>query len=204
MRMLRRHWRIVLYPIGLVPAGWLLWQGQHGQLGADPVNVFERSLGLWAFRFLTLCLMLAPLRAITGINLLRYRRLTGLLAFFYALLHFCAYVGLDIHFDWHVLWKDITSRLFLIFGMMALLLLFPLALTSNAASMRWLKRGWKRLHWLIYPSACLASLHFFLSFKTLNSTTGFYLSIMAAVLMSRLPFVKNFLRTVRRPGAGPV
>lgn len=80
--VVKRHWRLLLYPIGMIPAAWLVWQGQHGALGADPVNVFERSLGLWAFRFLLVCLALVPLRRFTGLNLLRYRRLTGLLAFF--------------------------------------------------------------------------------------------------------------------------
>ncbi|MBS1102640.1 protein-methionine-sulfoxide reductase heme-binding subunit MsrQ [Gluconobacter sp. Dm-62] len=182
---LKRYWRLILYPIGMMPAAWLVWQGQHGDLGADPVNVFERSLGLWAFRFLLVCLALAPMRRFTGINLLRYRRLAGLLAFFYASLHLLAYVGLDHGFDWTVLWTDITHRYFIILGMSALILLIPLALTSNALSMRWLKRRWKLLHRLIYPAAILAGIHFFMSFKTLNGVSAPYLGVLALLLLSR-------------------
>lgn len=184
--MLKRHWRVILYPIGMIPALWLVWQGQHGALGADPVNVFERSLGLWAFRFLLACLALDPLKRFAGINLLRYRRLTGLLAFFYASLHLLSYVGLDHGFDWGVLWTDITHRLFIILGMIALVFLIPLALTSNAFSMRLMKRRWKFLHRLIYPVAVLAGIHFFLSFKTLNDVSAPYLAGLAVLLLCRV------------------
>lgn len=183
--VVKRHWRLVLYPIGMIPAVWLVWQGQHGALGADPVNVFERSLGLWAFRFLLLCLVLVPLRRFTGLNLLRYRRLTGLLAFFYASLHLLAYVGLDHGFDWVVLWKDVTHRYLIVLGVSALILLVPLSLTSNALSMRLLKRRWKLLHRLIYPAAILAGIHFFLSFKTLNSVSALYLAALILLFLSR-------------------
>ncbi|MBS1090332.1 protein-methionine-sulfoxide reductase heme-binding subunit MsrQ [Gluconobacter sp. Dm-74] len=186
LRAVKRHWRVILYPIGMIPAAWLVWQGQHGALGADPVNVFERSLGLWAFRFLLACLALAPLKRFAGINLLRYRRLTGLLAFFYASLHVLAYIGLDHGFDWGVLWIDITRRPFIILGMSALLLLVPLALTSNAFSMRLMKRRWKVLHRLIYLAAVLAGIHFFLSFKTLNAVSAPYLAGLALLLLCRV------------------
>ena len=186
LRAVKRHWRVILYPIGMMPAAWLVWQGQHGELGADPVNVFERSLGLWAFRFLLACLALAPLKRFAGINLLRYRRLTGLLAFFYASLHVLAYIGLDHGFDWGVLWTDITHRPFIILGMSALVLLVPLALTSNAFSMRLMKRQWKVLHRLIYLAAVLAGIHFFLSFKTLNGVSAPYLAGLGVLLLSRI------------------
>lgn len=182
---LKKHWRVIFYPLGMTPALWLVWQGQHGALGADPVNVFERSLGLWAFRFLLACLALAPLKRFTGLNLLRYRRLTGLLAFFYASLHLLAYAGLDHGFDWAVLWTDVTHRYFIIFGMSALVMLIPMALTSNMFSMRLLKRRWKLLHSLIFPAAVLAGIHFFLSFKTLNSVSAPYLAALTIVLLSR-------------------
>ncbi|GBR69847.1 protein-methionine-sulfoxide reductase heme-binding subunit MsrQ [Gluconobacter kanchanaburiensis] len=184
--MLRKHWRVIFYPLGLLPAVWLLCEGQQGALGADPVNVFERSLGLWAFRFLLCCLALAPLRRFTGINLLRYRRLTGLLAFFYALMHLAAYIGLDLGFDWSTLWRDVTHRSFIILGMGALLMLVPLAVTSNMRAMRMLRGRWKLLHRLIYPAALLAGIHFFLSFKTLNSISAPYLVALGLVLLARI------------------
>ncbi|MFT9381161.1 protein-methionine-sulfoxide reductase heme-binding subunit MsrQ [Gluconobacter sp. P5B12] len=199
---LRRYWHVVLYPLGLVPAAWLVWQGQNGELGADPVNVFERSLGLWAFRFLLICLALAPMQKIIGINLLRFRRLTGLLAFFYAVMHLASYLVLDLQFDISIFWRDVTRRPFIILGMVALVLLLPLAVTSNRISMRGLKRNWKRLHRLVYVAAVLAGIHFFLSFKTLNSTTAFYLTVMGLVLMTRVPALVSAGRSVfMRSGA---
>lgn len=190
----RRYWSVVLYPLGLLPAVWLVWQGQNGNLGADPVNVFERSLGLWAFRFLLICLALAPLQRIVSFNLLRFRRLTGLLAFFYAVLHLAAYVALDLQFDVRIFWRDLTHRPFIILGMAALALLIPLALTSNRFSMKRLKRGWKRMHRLVYGAAVLAGIHFFLSFKTLNGTSALYLSLLALVLLARAPMIWSGFR----------
>ncbi|GAN89037.1 hypothetical protein Gbfr_001_254 [Gluconobacter frateurii M-2] len=190
----RRYWSVVLYPLGLLPAVWLLWQGQNGNLGADPVNVFERSLGLWAFRFLLICLALAPLQRIVSFNLLRFRRLTGLLAFFYAVLHLAAYVALDLQFDVRIFWRDLTHRPFIILGMTALAFLLPLALTSNRFSMKRLKRSWKRLHRLVYGAAVLAGIHFFLSFKTLNGTSALYLSLLALVLLARVPMIWSGFR----------
>ena len=195
----RRQWAVILYPLGLLPAVWLVWQGQNGGLGADPVNVFERSLGLWAFRFLLICLALAPLQRMVRFNLLRFRRLTGLLAFFYAVLHLAAYVVLDLQFDIRIFGRDLTHRPFIILGMAALALLLPLALTSNRWSMVRLKRGWKRLHRLVYGAAVLAGIHFFLSFKTLNRTSALYLGLLGLVLVARGSLVWS---SVRRRVAG--
>ncbi|GBR58039.1 sulfite oxidase subunit YedZ [Gluconobacter thailandicus F149-1 = NBRC 100600] len=191
---MRRYWSVVLYPLGLLPAVWLVLQGQNGDLGADPVNVFERSLGLWAFRFLLICLALAPIQRLIGFNLLRFRRLTGLLAFFYAVLHLAAYVVLDLQFDVRIFWRDLTHRPFIILGMVALAFLLPLALTSNRFSMKRLKRSWKRLHRFVYGAAVLAGIHFFLSFKTLNGTSALYLSLLALVLLARAPMIWSGFR----------
>ncbi|MXV44082.1 protein-methionine-sulfoxide reductase heme-binding subunit MsrQ [Saccharibacter sp. 17.LH.SD] len=194
MSSLIKNWRIVFYPVGLFPALWLLWEGTRGELGADPVNTFERALGLWAFRFLLLCLFLAPLKAKTGINLLRYRRLFGLLAFFYACFHLLAYIGLDHQFDWPVLLKDIMQRSFIILGMAAFLGLTPLALTSNRFFMKKLGRYWKKLHQLIFPVAIVAAIHFSLAFKTLNDESIFYSAILICLLVVRLPVWAKSLR----------
>ncbi|GBR07708.1 sulfite oxidase subunit YedZ [Gluconobacter frateurii NRIC 0228] len=130
---------------------------------------------------------------------MRFRRLTGLLAFFYAVLHLAAYVVLDLQFDVGIFWRDLTHRTFIILGMAALTLLLPLALTSNRFSMKRLKRGWKRLHRLVYGAAILAGIHFFLSFKTLNGTSALYLSLLALVLLARAPMIWI---SFRRKGAG--
>ena len=142
-------WRgetMVLMAVGLLPAALYFWYGAHDRLGPDPVNVVERWLGLWAVRFLLAGLMVTPLRALTGLNLIRYRRLLGLLAFSYVCLHLAVYVGLDQQGNIGVLVRDVTQRPFLMIGFVAFLLLVPLAATSNNASMRALGRRWGRLH----------------------------------------------------------
>lgn len=197
-KYIRKNWRFIFYPLGLLPAAWLLWQGIEGQLGADPVNTFERGLGLWTFRFLILCLLIAPLHAKTGINFLRYRRLFGLLTFFYACFHLLAYAGLDAGFNISILLKDITHRIFIILGVISFLLLLPLALTSNRFSMRVLKRFWKRLHLFVFPAALCAAIHFFLSFKVLTDTSAFYCAILLCLLIVRTP---KWVRDVKRSRA---
>ncbi len=90
------QWKLwLLYTAGFVPAVWTFYLGATGQLGADPVKTFEHLLGLWALRFLILTLLVTPIRDLTGITLLRYRRALGLLAFYYALMHFTTYMVLD-------------------------------------------------------------------------------------------------------------
>lgn len=177
---------ILLYMAGFLPAIWLFRQGLAGQLGADPVNIFERSLGLWAFRFLLLCLAITPLYRKTGLNLFPFRRFAGLMAFFYACFHLLAYLGLDNGFHAVILWKDITRRPFIILGMSAFLLLLPLALTSSRFSMKRLGPAWKKLHRLIYLAACLAAIHFMLAFKTLNDLSLFYILLLACLLGVRV------------------
>lgn len=179
--------RSALYLLGLTPAAFLLWQGIEGRLGADPVNIFERSLGLWAFRFLTLCLAITPLYQKTGINFLSYRRLTGLLAFFYATFHFIAYFGLEAGFKGTLLIKKTIHYPFMILGMSALIMLLPLALTSNRASMKFLGRYWKKLHWMIFPASLLAGIHFYLSFKLWEEISLFYDSILLLLVVVRVP-----------------
>jgi sulfoxide reductase heme-binding subunit YedZ len=173
-------WLITL--VGLVPAGLYFWYGARGALGADPVNVFERWLGLWAVRFLVLTLLITPLRMVGFYNLVRYRRTFGLLAFWYALMHFATYLALDLRFDMAVLLKDVTKRPFLILGFAAFVLLCPLAATSNRFSIRRLGRRWGQLHRLVYVVAILAAIHFLMAFKTYNLTSVPYALVLCALV----------------------
>jgi len=180
-----RHWRFGLYVLGFVPAAWLLYQGIEGRLGADPVNTFERQLGLWAVRFLILSLLVTPVRQAFRVNLLRYRRMLGLLAYYYAALHLAAYLWLDIGFDWSIFLRDVTKRPFLIVGMISIVLLTPIAVTSNRFSIRRLGKNWGRLHRVVYLVAVLVGVHLFLSFKTWNGTSLLYDGILLALLLWR-------------------
>lgn len=170
----------------LLPFGWLPAQALLGNLGANPIEAVIRHLGDWALRLLLLTLAATPLRLLTGWGWpVRLRRLLGLFAFFYAVLHLLAYTVLDQYFDWTAIWEDIVERPFITTGMLAWLLL-PLALTSNRAAQRRLGRHWKRLHRLIYPAAILAVVHFTLMVKADLREPLLYGAILTLLLGLRL------------------
>ena len=175
-----------LYAIGMMPAVFTFYLGATGSLGADPVKTFERTLGLWALRFLIATLAVSPLRDLTGINLLRYRRALGLLTFYYALMHFGAYMLLDQRLDLQAVIADIVKRPYITIGMACLLLLVPLAVTSNGYSIRKLGRKWNRLHKLVYLIAAGAALHFAMLVKVISLEPFVYISIVALLLAYRI------------------
>ncbi|NWG88005.1 MAG: sulfoxide reductase heme-binding subunit YedZ [Hydrogenophilaceae bacterium] len=150
-----------LFLICLYPLARLLVLAWTDGLGVNPIEFVTRSLGTWTLTGLLLTLAVTPLRKLSGYGgLLRYRRMLGLFAFFYGTLHLLSYLWLDQFFDWAAVFKDILKRPFITFGMAAFLLLLPLALTSTHAAMRRLGRNWQRLHWLVYPAAIGAVLHY--------------------------------------------
>lgn len=174
------------YVLGMVPAVWTFYLGLNDLLGADPMATLERSLGLWSLRFIAAGLAITPLRRFAGINLLRYRRALGLLAFAYALLHLSVYVWLDQGLDLAAVWKDIVKRPYITVGMLAFVLLVPLAATSNAASIRRLGPDWNLLHRVVYVAAVAAALHFALLVKSLTAEPIFYASLIGGLLIVRL------------------
>ncbi|GBQ09520.1 sulfoxide reductase heme-binding subunit YedZ [Komagataeibacter rhaeticus] len=177
--------RAALALLGLLPAILYFWYGAHDALGPDPVNVFERWLGLWAVRFLLAGLLVTPLRVLTGLNLIRYRRMLGLLAFCYVCLHVGVYVGLDQQGNIGVLVQDLTRRPFLMIGFAAFMLMVPLAITSTDGAMRRLGRRWGRLHRLVYGVALLVAVHFLMAFKTYNVTSVTYAGLLMAMVVWR-------------------
>lgn len=177
-----------------------LYLGATGQLGADPVKTFEHLLGLWALRFLILTLLVTPIRDLTGITLLRYRRALGLLAFYYALMHFTTYMVLDQGLNLSAIITDIVRRPFITIGMISLALLVPLALTSNNWSIRKLGRRWSSLHKLVYIAIAGSAVHFLMSVKSWPAEPVIYAAIVAALLLWRL--ARPYLRT-RKPALRP-
>lgn len=151
-----------LFAAALLPLARLVWLGFGGGLGANPVEFVIRSLGTWALVALVVTLSITPLRLATGWAwLLRLRRMFGLFAFFYALVHFSAWLWLDNWFDLAAIWKDVLKRPYITVGFTALLLLVPLAVTSTQGWVRRLGgRNWQRLHRLVYIIGPLAVLHF--------------------------------------------
>lgn len=174
-----------IYIVGMVPAVWYFYAGINDRLGADPLNVLERALGLWALRFLVAGLAITPLRRLGGPNLIRYRRAIGLLAFYYAALHLTTYMVLDQGLDWAAIWADIVKRPYITVGMLAFVVLVPLAVTSNGPSIRRLGARWNKLHRLVYVAAAAGALHFIMLVKVWPLEPLIYLVLVAALLLFR-------------------
>lgn len=146
----------------IAPIAFLLWQLFTEQLGANPLEVVIRRLGEWGLQLLLLTLCMTPLRDLSGESWpIQLRRLLGLWSFAYLCMHFLTYLWVDQFFDWTEIGKDILKRPFITVGMLAVLGLIPLAVTSTRAMQRRLGRNWKRLHQLIYVIPILGTLHFF-------------------------------------------
>ncbi len=170
-----------------LPLLWLGYAALSDNLGANPIEALTRSLGEWALRFLLLTLSVTPLRRLSGWGWpLRLRRMLGLFAFFYALLHLSSYIVLDQFFYWPEIWADITKRPYITIGMFSFMLLIPLAVTSTNSMMRRLGRNWQRLHRLIYPLAIGAVLHYLMLVKVLSPAPLIYAVILSLLLLSRL------------------
>jgi sulfoxide reductase heme-binding subunit YedZ len=188
-----QRYRFVYKPLGfiaaLIPFLWLL-SGALGlfdiSLGADPVKKIEHSLGKTALNLLLLTLLITPARHIAGLpHLPRLRRMLGLFAFFYATLHFVAYLSLDLEFNWHTLWSDIAKRPYITIGFSALILMIPLAITSTNRMMRRLGRRWQKLHRLVYPIAILGVWHFYWQVKRDVREPLIYAGILTVLLVYR-------------------
>lgn len=195
--------RRAIYLVGMTPAVWTFYLGLTDALGADPQKTLERTLGLWALRFLVVGLAISPLRHIGGPNLIRWRRAIGLLAFYYAVMHLAVYMLLDQGLDWAAIWADIVKRPFITVGMLAFTLLVPLAITSNNGMIRRLGPAWNKLHRLVYIAAVLAVLHFVMLLKSWTFELALYVALIAALLLFRLIMTrrKGSLRTAKRQPA---
>jgi sulfoxide reductase heme-binding subunit YedZ len=181
--------KALIHLLALTPAAILAWQIRaeavtgSGGLGADPVAEIEHRLGLWALRFLMLTLAITPLRQLMHKPvLLRFRRMLGLYAFFYATLHLTAYLVLDLRGYWAEIFEEIAKRPYITVGFTAWLLLVPLAITSTQAAIRRLGRNWARLHRLVYAVGVLAVLHFWWLVKSDVREPALYAAILATLL----------------------
>ena len=153
--------RVSLFIVCLMPFAWLVWLAVNQLLGSNPVEELLHLSGGWALRFILIVLAVTPLRKLTGWTVvLRFRRMLGLFAFFYASGHFSVYFLLDLGMDFSFVVEDIIKRPYITVGFTALVLLVPLAVTSTKGMMRRLGRNWKRLHKLVYLIGILGVVHY--------------------------------------------
>ena len=187
----------------LVPLAKVVWDGFTGGLGANPIEAVQNRLGFWTLTILALSLVPTPARDLLGVAWPQsLRRILGLTAFAYALLHFLFYVGVDKFFDWRTISVDLTRRPFIIVGFAALLCLVPLAVTSTDGWVRRLGyRRWKLLHQLAWAAVALGVVHFLWRVKADARRPLLFAAVFAALLLARVP---GWVRSARRArGATP-
>jgi sulfoxide reductase heme-binding subunit YedZ len=200
--LLANKWtKVPVFLLCLVPLGVLVWRALTAKLGANPVEFIQHATGDWTLRFLIFTLAITPLRKLFRLpDLIRFRRMLGLFAFFYACLHFLTYLGPDQSFDLAAIWKDIAKRPFITVGFTAFVLLIPLALTSTAGWIRRLGgRRWQMLHRAIYISAICGVIHYYWLVKSAVLRPLTYAAIVAVLLLWRL--VDWFIRRGRTMAA---
>lgn len=176
-----------VFVLSCLPAAWMLFDVFTGRL-TEPVQELTHATGDWALRLLLATLAITPLRTLTGWHkLIRLRRMLGLFAFTYMVLHFSIYLALDRFFHWPEIVTDLTERPYIVAGFTCLLLCLPLALTSTDGMMRRLGgRNWKRLHRLVYPAAIAAVLHFLWLVKADLVEPATYALVLALLLGWRM------------------
>lgn len=196
----------VVFLAALAPFLALAWDVWHASLGPDPVAQIEHRTGDWALRLLLVTLAVTPVRRLTGWNwLIRYRRMLGLFAFFYATAHLATYLVIDLGGFWRQLFVEIVKRPYITVGFLAWLLLIPLAVTSTKGMMRRLGRHWQRLHRLVYLCAGLGILHFLWLVKSGEKIAVreplVYLGVFAVLMLARLPWTRWAAAWRGKPGA---
>lgn len=168
----------------LIPAAWLIWLILSGDLGFNPQEFMNRYLGEWALNFVLLALAITPFRKIFGWTVLaRYRRMIGLFAFFYAFLHLSSYIALDQAFDWSEIWADIVKRTYITLGMISVVILTALTITSPIPIAKKLgAKRWQKLHKLAYVAGILGCIHYLMMVKGFQIEPIIYAAILSILL----------------------
>ena len=181
----------LVFLLCLLPMASIVWRIFFGDLGSDPIETITFATGDWTLRFLLITLAVTPFRQWFGLSsLVRFRRMLGLYVFFYACCHFLVWFILDHALSFSEMFEDIIDRPYITFGFSALMLLIPLAITSNNAMVRKLGRRWKKLHQLVYAIIILGVLHYLWLTKADYLEPGIYAVIAGILLFQRLNFKK--------------
>jgi sulfoxide reductase heme-binding subunit YedZ len=207
-KFLSTKWaKALLFLLGLAPLGFIAWPFLTAAIPPNPVEFIQHATGDWTLRFLVLTLCVTPFRKIFNVpELIRFRRMLGLFAFFYVCLHFTTYIWFDQSFDLAAIWRDVAKRRYITVGFLAFVLLIPLAITSTTG---WIRRlggkRWQALHRLIYVSAAAGAIHYYWLVKSAVIRPLTYAAIIAALLAwrvfdsSRRNKKKNAPAAVRTP-----
>ena len=185
---MRSKWtKVALWLACLAPAVWLAYGIFTNNLGPNPIEAITRGTGDWTLRILLASLAITPARRLLQQpDLIRFRRMLGLWAFFYAFLHLMTWVWLDKFFDPAEMWADVVKRKFVTAGMAGFLCLLPLALTSTTGWIRRLGKNWQRLHRLAYVAAAAGVVHYWWLVKSDIRLPAMYGAILLALLALRL------------------
>jgi methionine sulfoxide reductase heme-binding subunit len=185
-RALRRVPTWVVYIGGVLPFAWIVWLTVTNGLGVDPVKAIEWRLGTLGLQFIVAGLCITPLRW-AGLNLIRYRRAIGLVAFFYITMHLLTWITLDMGLRWSEMAADLVKRWYIIIGMIGFAAMVPLAITSNNRSIRRLgPAAWARLHRLTYLAAVAGAVHYVILVKAWPPKPLLYLAAVAILLIARV------------------
>ncbi len=177
----------VVYLLCLLPVPWLLYLAQTGGLGREPIKALEHELGLIALQLLIAGLCVTPLRQYLGLNLMKFRRSIGVLAFTYVALHLAVWVVLDMSLLWGQMWADIWKRPYITVGMAGFVVLLPLAITSNNLALRKLGAvSWRKLHKLTYVAVLLGGIHYLWLVKGFQVEPILYMAAIVGLLALRL------------------
>ncbi len=189
LRQIRLIWKPAIFLLCLVPATLVITDAFEitGQLGANPIEEIQDRFGIWAIRFIMITLSVTPLRHLTGWNwLIRFRRMFGLITFFYVLMHFLTWLILDQSLLLSAIAEDLTERPFITIGFAALVLLTALAVTSTNGMRRRMGRRWQKLHYSVYVIGLLGVWHYWWQVKKDASDAQIYAAILAVLLGFRI------------------
>ena len=183
----------LVYLILLIPIPLYFCLGIINELGPDPLRYLEHKYGELGLIFLLITLSISPLLRYTNINLMKFRRCIGLVAFYYIVSHICVYFFLDIGLSLEILISDLKKRYYIIAGFFAFITLIPMAATSNNIAVRKLKiRTWKKIHNFIYLAIILSIFHFILMSKTWTTELYFYTAITLIILFLKIKETKIY------------
>jgi len=188
-KILTNKWtKVLVFLVCAIPFAQLCMKALRGDLGINPVETLQHTTGDWTLNFLVFTLAITPLRKIFKLpELIRFRRMLGLFAFFYVLMHFLTYLGPDQSFNLSGMWDDVAKRKFITVGFLALVLMIPLAATSTAGMIRRLGgKRWQALHRLIYVCAILGVIHYYWLVKSDVRKPLFYAFCVAILLLWRV------------------